>query len=162
MPVAREIFQEGLIIPPIKLFTGGQINQDMLEFILANVRTPEERNGDLWAQVAANRRGENRLKDIAQMYGNELLFEAMIELIEYAEKMTRQMISRIPDGKYEFIDFLDDDGVIDDPVQIKVSMLIKGDQALIDFSGSSPQRTGSVNAVYAITLSAVSGSRRQC
>jgi N-methylhydantoinase B len=155
MPVAREIFQEGLIIPPIKLFTGGQINQDMLEFILANVRTPAERNGDLWAQVAANRRGENRLKDIAQMYGNELLFEAMIELIEYAEKMTRQMISRIPDGKYEFIDFLDDDGVIDDPVQIKVSMLIKGDQALIDFSGSSPQRTGSVNAVYAITLSAV-------
>jgi N-methylhydantoinase B len=155
MPIAREIYQEGLIIPPVKLFSAGEMNQAVFDLILANVRTPEERSGDLWAQVAANRRGEERLRQLVYRYGMPEVDHYMQGLLAYTERMTRRLLENLPDGKYEFMDYLDDDGVGDQAVLITASIQISGDTARVDFSGSAPQQKGSVNAVYAITLSAV-------
>ena len=155
MPVAREIYQEGLIIPPVKLIKAGKLDQGMLDLILANVRTPQERSGDLWAQVAANRRGGERLVELVTRYGLDEVNEAMNQLLAYTERMTRQLLTALPDGEYQYTDYLDDDGVRDEPVPIKATVTIHGDSARVDFSGSAPQQQGSVNAVYAITLSAV-------
>jgi N-methylhydantoinase B len=155
MPVAREIFQEGLIIPPVKLFEKGAMNKGIWDLILANVRTPEERAGDLWAQIASNRRGEARLQELAIRYGIVELAFYMKALLEYTERITRKLLSSLTDGVYSFTDYLDDDGVETEPVPIRVYVTISGDQAEVDFTGSAPQQRGSVNAVYAITLSAV-------
>jgi 5-oxoprolinase (ATP-hydrolysing) len=155
MPVAREIYQEGLIIPPLKLFEGGRLNQAVIDLILANVRTPQERQGDLWAQIAANQRGATRLRDMTLKYGPGEVSFYMNKLLAYTERMTRRLLSELPDGEYGFTDYLDDDGISPEPVKINVKVGIQGDQACVDFSGSDPQCKGSVNAVYAITLSAV-------
>lgn len=155
MSIAREIYQEGLIIPPLKLLESSVLNQSVFNLILANVRTPQERAGDIWAQIAANQRGVQRLVETIDHYGQALTFEYMEELLNYTERMTRALLARIPDGIYRFTDYLDDDGISDQPVPIKVTVTIKGDNAVVDFSGSSPQVKGSLNAVYAITLSAV-------
>jgi N-methylhydantoinase B len=155
MPIAREIIQEGLIIPPIKLFSGGRRNDAVWEMILANVRTPDERSGDLWAQMAANTRGINRLQEIVFNYGIEQVHFYMHELLTYTETMTRRLLQDLPDGTYSYEDYLDDDGINDQPVPISVAITISGDQAQVDFSNSAVQQSGSVNAVYAITLSAV-------
>jgi N-methylhydantoinase B len=155
MPVAREIIQEGLIIPPIKLFEAGNRNDSVWDLILANVRTPEERAGDLWAQIAANRRGAIRLGEIENKYGFEQMHFYMRELLAYTELITRKLLLDIPDGFYNYEDYLDDDGIKDQPIPIAVTITISGDQAEVDFSKSAPQQSGSVNAVYAITLSAV-------
>jgi N-methylhydantoinase B len=155
MSIAREIYQEGIIIPPVKLMSAGEINQGILDMILANVRTPEERLGDLWAQIAANQRGVSRLGDLFQRYGFGDVNHYMEELLAYTERMTRQLISRLPDGIYHFIDYLDDDGISDQPIPIQVKVTIHQDIAEVDFSGSASQQSGGINAVYAITLSAV-------
>ena len=155
MPIARELIQEGLIIPPMKLFAAGERNEAAWELILANVRTPQERAGDLWAQMAANNRGAIRLREIADKYGSHQAYLYMQELLSYTEKMTRQLLKNIPDGTYAFEDFLDDDGINDMPISIAVAITISDDQAVVDFTKSAPQQSGSINAVYAITLSAV-------
>lgn len=155
MPVAREIYQEGLIIPPVKLFSAGELNQAVLDLILANVRTPEEREGDLWSQIAANRRGAGRLAEMVARYGEGEVTHYMGELLAYTERMTRRLLSGLPDGQYRFADRLDDDGISSAPVPLVVTITIAGERAAVDFSGSAPQQKGSVNAVYAITLSAV-------
>lgn len=155
MPVAREIYQEGLIIPPVKLKCRGEMVEGVLDIILANVRTPEERQGDLLAQTAANRCGEKRFLALVDRYGWNELAEAMEQLLTYTERMTRKLIRTIPDGIYRFRDELDDDGIYPDPVPIIVTIKIAGDRAIVDFTGSAPQQIGSVNAVKAITLSAV-------
>ena len=155
MPIAREIYQEGLIIPPVKLVKAGRMDQDLLDMILANVRTPQERLGDLQAQIAANQRGEKRLLELAWRYGREEVVEAMQQLLAYTERTTRHLLACLPDGTYRFSDWLDDDGVVNEPVMITAAVTIEGDSARVDFSGSAQQRMGSVNAVYAITLSAV-------
>jgi N-methylhydantoinase B len=155
MPVAREIYQEGLVIPPVKLMSAGEIDQSLMDLILANVRTPDERSGDLWAQIAANRRGVMRLQELVARYGFEEVDNYMRELLEYTERMTRRLIESLPDGAYRFTDYLDDDGVSDRPVPITVQVTVQDDEAIVDFTGSAPQQTGSINAVFAITLSAV-------
>jgi len=155
MPVGREIFQEGLIIPPVKLVRASRMDQDILELILANVRTPQERRGDLSAQIAANQRGAERFVELFSRYGGEEVSEAEEQLIAYTERMTRRLLESLPDGVYRFADQLDDDGVNDQPVTIKVAVTIHADSAKVDFTGSDSQQAGSVNAVYAITLSAV-------
>ena len=155
MPIAREIYQEGLIIPPIKLVSQGQINQDILNLITANVRTPDERCGDLTAQIAANQRGVARLQEIITHYGHSEVKQYMAELISYTERITRQLLRSIPDGTYTFIDYMDNDGIGDLEIPIKATIIIDDDEATVDFTGSAPQQKGSINAVYAITLSAV-------
>ncbi|HTL57161.1 MAG TPA: hydantoinase B/oxoprolinase family protein [Candidatus Limnocylindrales bacterium] len=154
MPVAREIYQEGLIIPPVRLVRRGQVARDIFEMILANVRTPEEREGDLTAQIAANRVAEMRLKQLVIKHGEKRAIAYGAALQDYTERFARATIRNIPDGEYAFEDALDDDGFSDSPVRICVRIRIKGDRAEIDFTGSALQVQGSVNANYAITLSA--------
>jgi N-methylhydantoinase B/oxoprolinase/acetone carboxylase alpha subunit len=154
MPVAREIFQEGLIIPPVTLVRRGEVVRDVMALLLANVRTPDEREGDIAAQIAANRVAENRLRDVVAQYGKSATLRYASALQDYTERVVRHAITQIPDGVYTFDDALDDDGFGSGPVTIRVSITIKKDRATVDFTGSAPQVTGSVNANYAITLSA--------
>jgi N-methylhydantoinase B/oxoprolinase/acetone carboxylase alpha subunit len=154
MPLAREVFQEGLIIPPIKLVRGGEIDPDILALIVANVRTPDEREGDLTAQIAANRVGESRLREIVTKYGRRRIESYAAAAQDYTERVLRATIGAIPDGEYRFEDALDDDGFSEAPIWIRVAIRISGDRGEIDFTGTDKQTSGSVNANLAITLSA--------
>jgi len=155
MPLAREIYQEGIRIPPIMLARAGRFDRELLNLILANVRTPQEREGDLVAQCMAIRRGEQRLLDLVAKYGMAKVRRNMTELKDYSERMIRAAIRRLPRGEYRFEDFLDGDGITDRPVKIAAKITIHGDRATIDFTGSSKQVEGSVNANYAIAVAAV-------
>lgn len=155
MSISREIYQEGLIIPPVKLFQNDVIDQGIFDLILANVRTPQERSGDLWAQIAANWRGIERMQETVARVGISLLTQYLDELLQYTERMTKALLQKIPNGRYTFTDYLDNDGISDSPVQLTVTIIVEGDRAIVDFTGSSDQVEGSLNAVYAITLSAV-------
>jgi N-methylhydantoinase B len=155
MPLATEIYQEGLRIPPLHLVRAGRMQDDVLRLILANVRTPEERRGDLRAQVAANHVGEARLLDILAAHGWPEVRRRGAELLEYAERMTRQLLRGLADGRYHAIDFLDDDGVSSEPVRIEVLVVVRRGTARFDFTGSAPQVAGGMNAIEAITRSAV-------
>ena len=154
MPLAREVYQEGLIIPPITLVRRGDIVADVLSLILANVRTPDEREGDLTAQIAANRVAETRLRHIVRKYGRVRSERYASALQDYTERVLRATVAAIPDGVYTFEDQLDDDGFNRAPITIRVAVRIAGDNAEVDFTGSDPQTTGGVNANFAITLSA--------
>jgi N-methylhydantoinase B len=154
MPLAREIFQEGLRIPPVLLFRKGIRNEDLWQTILANVRTPVERAGDLDAQLAALHTGSVRLLEMVERRGTSEVLAAMQGLIAYADRLVAAGIQEIPDGVYEAEDFLDDDGFGSGPVPIRVAMGIEGDRMVLDFEGSSPQMPGGINAVAAITSSA--------
>ena len=165
MGLSREIYQEGLRIPPVLLVRGGELQQDVIQLVLANVRTPQEREGDLGAQIASCNTGIRRLEDISSRYGLARVHRATEELQQYAEQMTRALLARLPAGKYAAEDFLDNDGITDRPVRIAVSVRIAsrsarrrsahGDSLVtIDFTGSDAQVEGSINAVEAITYSA--------
>ena len=155
MSLSEELYQEGVIIPPIKLVRAGVINQDVWSMFLANVRTPIERAGDLHAQLAANRIGIERMEGFVQRYGCEQVCQDMEALIQYGEHMTRQLIDELPDGHYRFEDRLDDDGMTSEPVTIMAAVTIAGNEVTVDFTGTDQQRKGSINAVHPITLSAV-------
>lgn len=155
MPLASSIFQEGLRIPPVHLVRGGELVPDSMRLILANVRTPVEREGDLTAQIAANRIGERRLLEIVARYSLPVVWEAMADLQDYAERLTREAIGQMPDGTYHFEDAMDDDGMGTGPLPIRVAIEIRGDEACVDFAGTAPQVLGSINAVRAVTMSAV-------
>jgi N-methylhydantoinase B len=148
-PEAKEIYQEGLRIPPVKLWRQGRLDQDLWTILLANVRTPWEREGDLWAQKAAIETGKRRLKGLAERYGKDCLREAYRALQNYAEERMRRAIRQIPPGTYEFSDFLDEG------VEVRVSVHVRGEEILVDFSGSSAQVNFPVNAPLAVTASAV-------
>lgn len=154
MPLATEIFQEGLIIPPVKIVERGEVVPDVLAMILANVRTPVEREGDLTAQIAANRVAERRLMEISQRYGLSVVGRYAKAVQNYAEGAIRRTIQSLPDGEYHYEDFLDNDGFSDNPIWIRATIRIRGDQAEVDFTGTDMQTEGSVNANLAITLSA--------
>jgi len=139
MPVAREIFQEGVIIPPIRLVRRGEIVHDVLALLLANVRTPVEREGDLTAQIAANRVADSRLRETVARYGERRTFAYARALQDYTERVVRATIRGIPDGRYAFEDALDNDGFSDRPVAIRAAITIARDTATIDFTGSDPQ-----------------------
>ncbi len=154
MPLAREIYQEGIRIPPVLLARGGSIDRPMLDLILANVRTPVEREGDLIAQLMAIKRGEQRLQELTAKYGLATVRRNMTELKDYSERMMRSAILRLPQGTYRAEDYLDNDGVTTRPVRIQAAVTIRGDRATIDFTGSDSQVEGSVNANYAVAVSA--------
>ncbi len=138
MPLAREIYQEGLRIPPVKLLKKGKFDDEILQTILANVRTPEERRGDLAAQIAAHHVGERRLLAVAGKYGRPRIGAQMEALKDYTERMMRARIREVPDGSYEFEDSLNDDGFGSGPVRIHCRLAIEGDEASVDYSGSAP------------------------
>ncbi len=154
MPVAREIYQEGLILPPVRLVQNGRIVRDIMALLLANVRTPDEREGDVTAQLAANRVASDRLRQAVDRYGRRQTFGYARALQDYTERVVRAAIARLPDGEFTFEDALDDDGFSDRPVRIRAAIRIARDRATIDFTGSDPQAGGSINANYAMTLSA--------
>ncbi len=155
MPLSTEIYQEGIRIPPIHLVRGGAAVADTWRLLLANVRTPVEREGDLTAQIASNRTGERRLGELAGKYGHDVVIAYMAHLQDYAERLTREAIQAVPDGEYGFQDCMDDDGMGNGPLPIVVTVRISGDEAEVDFAGTCEQTLGSVNAVEAITVSAV-------
>ena len=154
MPLATEIYQEGIILPPIKLWEAGQPNHALLSLILRNVRTPDERRGDLAAQVAANRTAERRMQEIVERWSLPVLEEHIDALIAYARRITQASIEAIPDGSYSFTDCLDDDGLADTPITIAVTATIQGSSATIDFSGTDGQVRGNINAVASVAKSA--------
>jgi len=173
MGPCREIYQEGLRIPPVKIMRKGKIVADVLALLLNNVRTPEEREGDLGAQIAACQTGARRLQEICDRYGIARAQRAAANLLVYSEKMMRAFLRTVPSGRYQAEDFLDDDGVGKNPVRIAVTIEVKSSSVetrrdasssaakkkhtapiTIDFTGSDPQVQGAINAVEAITYSA--------
>ncbi len=151
---ATEIYQEGLRIPPVRLWKEGHLDQDLLDLILANVRTPQERLGDLRAQHAACATGIERMKALHSRYDSALLKEGMAAVMDYSERRMRAEIGQLPDGTASYEDVLDDDGITKEPIPVVVSVTIQGETIRVDFTGSSPQVAGPVNAVYAVTASA--------
>jgi N-methylhydantoinase B len=161
MGPCSEIYQEGLRIPPVKIMRGGKMVDDVLALVLKNVRTPEEREGDLGAQIAACQTGARRLSELCERYGLPRTRRAARALLDYSENMMRSFLVTIPAGTYSAEDFLDDDGVSDKPVRIAVSVRLPGARkspkkrpVTIDFTGSDPQVQGAINAVESITFSA--------
>ena len=154
MPLAREIYAEGLRIPPIRLYRSGERNEDAWRLVLANVRTPVERAGDLDAQLAALHAGRTRLLELVRRKGAAVVITAMDDLIAYADRLVETGIASVPDGIYHAEDFLDDDGFGSGPLPLRVTLTVRGGRASVDFDGSSPQVPGGVNAVAAITASA--------
>ena len=156
MGLATDIYGEGLSIPPVRLVRKGKLDEDIMRLIMANVRSHDERRGDFQAQIGSLRTGATRLLEIVERRGEREAADYATHLIEYSARLMRNAIHSIPDGSYEAEDALDDDGVTDREVPIKARITIAGQKALVDFSGSAPQVAGPVNAVEAITVSAVS------
>jgi N-methylhydantoinase B len=173
MGLCREIYQEGFRIPPVKIMRAGKMQPDILALLLNNVRTPQEREGDLGAQIAACHIGAERLREICRRYGRERSRTAARELLDYSEQMMRAFLNQVPSGSYRAEDFLDNDGISTKPVKIAVTLKFMGRvgnrahgsaktgrrpnhtrTVTVDFTGSDPQVEGSVNAVEAITYSA--------
>jgi N-methylhydantoinase B len=151
---STEIYQEGLRIPPVKLFEGGDPNEAVFDVIRSNVRTPDERRGDLRAQEAANETGRKRFTELVERYGSDRLSAALEEIKDYSERRMRAEISALPDGTYRFADVLDDDGQGNVELPVEVAVTVDGDEVVVDFAGTAPQTEGPVNAVFAVTASA--------
>ena len=155
MPLSSSIFQEGIIIPPLKIVKNKEIDRSLMKFILNNVRTPYEREGDFAAQIMANITGIKRVLELIESYGLDVVKFYAHSLILYSEKILRHYLKEIKDGIYEFEDYMDDDGIEREKIKIKVKLKIQNDEAIVDFSESDAQVKGCINAVYSITLSSV-------
>jgi N-methylhydantoinase B len=154
MALATEIYQEGFRLPPVKIVTGGEFARDVLALFLANTRVSEEREGDLRAQIAALRVGADRLAAVVKTSGRAMVASAMDALKDYAARLMAAELRKLRPGVYRARDYLDDDGFGTGPIPIEAAIRIGGGRAVVDFTGSAPQVRGSVNANYAITLSA--------
>lgn len=150
------IYQEGIRIPPVKLMERGEVSQAVLDLILLNCRTPEERLGDLKAQIASNKLGEKRILELISKYGDDVYKKSLDELLLYTERKIRQGIKNIPNGVYTFTDYLDDDGInLDKRIPIEVKIEVLDESIHLDFSGSSRQVTGGVNVVKTALLATI-------
>ncbi len=152
---ATEMYQEGLILPAVKIFEEGKRNRDVWSIILANVRLPETTRGDISAQTAGVHTGIRRFHSLLAGYGSETVQGGIDEIIAYSERHMRSEIARIPDGEYRFVDYMDTDGATGRPVKIVMTVRKSGSEIEFDFTGSDPQVPGAVNCVYSVTLSAV-------
>jgi N-methylhydantoinase B len=150
----REVFQEGVIIPPVKLVAGGRIVPDIFKLVLAQIRSKHETSGDMRAQIAANTTGARRVQALVERHGRETIVAAMGELLDYTERRTRAELARLPHGTYEAEGLVDNDGYTDKPVKLKARVTLAPDGAHFDTSGSDPQRRAPVNSTYAMTFSA--------
>jgi len=159
LPLATHIVQEGVRIPPVFLVRRRQFQSDVWRLVLANVRTPEEREADLEAQRGANALGERRLLELVARAGRSEVLAYAGHLLDYGERAVRTALARIRPGRYRFADFLDDDGTGSGPIRIAATIRVPGrsgrGSAVVDFTGTAPQTPGPVNAVEAITLSCV-------
>ncbi len=150
-----EIYQEGLRIPPLKLYEQGKANKALFDIIAKNVRVPVNALGDLRAQLAAGHIGERGFLKLVETYGKDTLLMYLTELLNYSERLTRAGLKNLPDGVFEFTDYIDDDGIEPDPIPIKVKITISGDSLTADFEGSAPQVRGGINSPIPFTKSAV-------
>ncbi|MBI3978186.1 MAG: hydantoinase B/oxoprolinase family protein [Chloroflexi bacterium] len=150
---STEIYQEGLRVPPIRLYDRGEPNEGFLRLLERNVRIPVKVLGDLRGQLAASHIGERGIIELVDRYGRGAVSAAFEELLDYGERLTRAEIARLPDGRYEFADYLDGDGIDPAPIRIQVAVTVAGDQMEVDFSGSAPQVKGAINSVLSFTRS---------
>ncbi|MBL6951160.1 MAG: hydantoinase B/oxoprolinase family protein [Alphaproteobacteria bacterium] len=151
---STEIYQEGLRLPPVRLYDGGEPCVSIFRIIERNVRVPETVLGDIRSQIAACTIGERQLLELIEKYGL-VDFEAYcVELLDYTERFTRSEITKLPDGEYDFTDYIDNDGIDPGPIIFKVKITIAGDGMVVDFAGTSPQVRGAINSVYPFTASA--------
>ena len=156
-----DIYGEGLRMPPLRLYARGVLNRDLERLILANVRAPDERLGDLGAQLAATLRAVERLAALAQRHGGERLIAYMAEVMDYSERLMRRALADLPDGEGSFADFCDGDGIADDarggdaPFWIRLKVTKRDDRLIVDFTGSDPQVPGGMNAALSVTASGV-------
>lgn len=155
MGMGRDVYGEGVRIPALRLVRGGELNSEVFELLMANVRAAHERKADFEAQLGSLKTGATRLLEICERSGTKEALAYAAHLIDYAARLMRRTINEIPDGVYEAEDALDDDGVTSDEVKIRVRVSIAGELATVDFTGSAAQVAGPVNAVEAITVSAV-------
>jgi N-methylhydantoinase B len=154
LPISNELYQEGLIIPPIKLSREGQLDPDLLNLIAANTRSPAERIADLQAQIAAQRVGEERLQEMIDKHGSEVVYQHALALMDYSQKMIEHVISTIPPGTYTFQDALEGSPPENESIPIQVKISVQPSKLLVDFEGSAPQVVGNLNAVKAVVDSA--------
>jgi N-methylhydantoinase B len=156
-----QIFGEGLRIPPLRLVSGGVLNVELEKLIFANVRTPDERKGDLGAQLAATLRATERLQALARRYGSAKLIGYMTQVMDYSERLMRAALLDLPNGEGSFEDFCDGDGIPDDPsgadarFRIQLSVHKSADRLIVDFAGTDPQVKGPMNAPLSVTASGV-------
>jgi N-methylhydantoinase B len=151
---STSIYQEGLIVPPVRLVCGGEVVEDVLSMLLANVRTPDVRRGDLRAQLAANARAQERLGELVERRGRAIVLEAFGEVLAHAERRAREAIAALPDGTYEASSELEGDGVSEDDVPIRVTVTVDGEELVVDFEGTSDAVAGNVNCPLSVTRSA--------
>jgi N-methylhydantoinase B len=154
LPLSTELYQEGLILPPVKLVEVGKVNDSLLRIITANSRAPEERLGDIEAQLAAQRVGERRLLALVEAHGLDAVQAHSDALLDYSRRMTEAVIAAIPDGVYRFEDALESDGQREFRIPIRATITVAGSQMSVDFTGSAPQVAGNLNAVEPIVRSA--------
>ncbi len=152
---ATAVEQEGLRLPPVRLFKQGQLDEEIYAIICSNIRVADQRIGDVMAQAAALKVGEDRLNALMDRYGDEVMAEAIAELRSRASTQMRALIRQIPDGEYQSVAWVDSDGVVDEPLAIRLSITKHDDQLRFDFAGSSPPCAGPMNSVLATTLSSV-------
>ena len=143
---ARDVFEEGLIIPPLKLYRRGVLVAEVLDMIAANIRVPRETLGDIRAEIAATAVGERRYIELCERYGAARMAELVAALLDHSEAMMRRDLAAYPDGTYRALGRMDSDGVSEDPVEIAVAVTLEGGDVTIDFTGSSPQLRGPFNA----------------
>ena len=151
-PRATDIMQEGVRIPPVKLFDQGEMRQDVVDILLANSRMPRYSYGDLNAQLGALELGETRLHELLDDFGDDVIADAMAEINARAGAQMRDLIGEIPDGTYAFEDNLDNDGISDAPLRIALNLTVKGDRLILDFTGSAPCCAGPMNVTRATTV----------
>ena len=142
---STEVYQEGLQFPCIKLFDQGEPIQSLLDIIRANVRTPEMSIGDMYAQVASMRIAERRFQEMCSKYGVDLVLRGIDALLDYGEQLTRQELKKLPDGVYEAVDTIDDDGIGNGPFEVRVKVTVAGDRLICDFTGTHGQVPGPIN-----------------
>jgi N-methylhydantoinase B len=152
-PAATEVHQEGLRVPPVRLFSDDRLNGDILAILQANSRIPEDIEGDVHAQATALRVGEERLGELLEEYGKETVLACIDELEVRAEQQMRSHLDEVPDGTYRFVEEMDNDGINDVPLRIEVAVTVLGQRLTVDFTGSSEPCTGPMNSVYAATVS---------
>ncbi|HWQ43110.1 MAG TPA: hydantoinase B/oxoprolinase family protein [Desulfosporosinus sp.] len=151
---ATEIFQEGLRIPPVKLVSGGQLINEVMDLIIRNVRNPQMLQNDLWSQIGANNIGIARLQELLQRYSSVRIKETVENLLDHAEKLTRLAIKEIPDGEYIGEEWVDDDGFQTNPIKLKVTVKVSDEEMTLDFSGTDPQVKGFVNSAIVTSTTA--------
>jgi N-methylhydantoinase B len=152
---ARENYQEGLRIPPVKLIKAGRLDKEVMSMILANVRLPDQTRADLHSQVSANTTASKRMVELVETYGLDTVGSCMDAMMDHSEQQVRAIIREWPDGKYSAEDFMDNDGITDEPRAVRVTIEVRGDELVVDFTGTDSQVRGPLNSVLGYTSSGV-------